>query len=66
MGHAPYRDKKLSVSFRAPLQPTRNTVVVAPTGITALNAGGLQFSMFQLPFGGFIQITSPQFSESLI
>ena len=33
----------------------KNTVVVAPTGIAALNAGGVTLhSMFQLPFGGFI------------
>ena len=33
----------------------KNAVVVAPTGIAALNAGGVTIhSMFQLPFGGFI------------
>ncbi|MDP2161969.1 MAG: PIF1 family DEAD/DEAH box helicase, partial [Flavobacterium sp.] len=33
----------------------KNTVVVAPTGIAALNAGGVTIhSQFQLPFGGFI------------
>ncbi len=33
----------------------KNTVVVAPTGIAALNAGGVTIhSMFQLPFNGFI------------
>ena len=33
----------------------KNVVVVAPTGIAALNAGGVTVhSMFQLPFGGFI------------
>lgn len=33
----------------------KNCVVVAPTGIAALNAGGVTIhSMFQLPFGGFI------------
>lgn len=33
----------------------KNTVVVAPTGIAALNAGGVTIhSMFQLPLGGFI------------
>ena len=44
----------------------KNTVVVAPTGIAALNAGGVTIhSMFQLPFGGFIpDNSSPQFSES--
>lgn len=39
----------------------KNCVVVAPTGIAALNAGGVTIhSMFQLPFGGFIPDTSSQ------
>ena len=44
----------------------KNTVVVAPTGIAALNAGGVTIhSMFQLPFGGFIPDNSaPHFSEN--
>ena len=44
----------------------KNTVVVAPTGIAALNAGGVTIhSMFQLPFGGFIpDNSSPHYSES--
>ena len=44
----------------------KNCVVVAPTGIAALNAGGVTIhSMFQLPFGGFIPDTaSPPFSEN--
>ena len=44
----------------------KNTVVVAPTGIAALNAGGVTIhSMFQLPFGGFIpDNSSPHFSET--
>jgi hypothetical protein len=29
---------------------------VAPTGIAALNAGGLRFTMFQLPFEDLFQI----------
>ena len=43
----------------------KNCVVVAPTGIAALNAGGVTIhSMFQLPFGGFIPDNStPQFLE---
>lgn len=43
----------------------KNVVVVAPTGIAALNAGGVTIhSMFQLPFAGFIPDNSaPQFSE---
>jgi hypothetical protein len=44
----------------------KNVVVVAPTGIAALNAGGVTIhSMFQLPFGGFIPDNSaPQFSDT--
>lgn len=44
----------------------KNTVVVAPTGIAALNASGVTIhSMFQLPFGGFIpDNSSPYFSEN--
>src|SRR6478736_4221412 len=44
----------------------KNTVVVAPTGIAALNAGGVTIhSMFQLPLGGFIPDNSaPQFSDT--
>lgn len=35
----------------------KNTVVVAPTGVAALNAGGVTIhSFFQLPFGGFLPI----------
>ena len=43
----------------------KNTVVVAPTGIAALNAAGVTIhSMFQLPFGGFIPDTiAPHFSD---
>ncbi len=44
----------------------KNCVVVAPTGIAALNAGGVTIhSMFQLPFGGFIPVnnTEVHFSE---
>lgn len=38
----------------------KNVVVVAPTGIAALNAGGVTIhSMFQLPFAGFI----PEFNQ---
>lgn len=44
----------------------KNTVVVAPTGIAALNAGGVTIhSLFQLPFGGFIPDNSVgQFTPS--
>jgi hypothetical protein len=43
----------------------KNCVVVAPTGIAALNAGGVTIhSLFQLPFSGFIpDNSSPHFSE---
>jgi hypothetical protein len=43
----------------------KNVVVVAPTGIAALNAGGVTIhSMFQLPFGAFIpENTTPQISD---
>ena len=37
----------------------KNTVVVAPTGIAALNANGVTIhSMFQLPFAAFIPVIS--------
>ncbi|MBY0487169.1 MAG: helix-turn-helix domain-containing protein [Flavobacteriaceae bacterium] len=44
----------------------KNCVVVAPTGIAALNAGGVTIhSMFQLPFGGFLPDNStPQFTDN--
>ncbi len=44
----------------------KSTAVVAPTGIAALNAGGVTIhSMFQLPLGGFIpDYSSPQFLEN--
>ncbi len=45
----------------------KNTVVVAPTGIAALNAGGVTIhSMFQLPFAAFIPTGGDsQFSANL-
>jgi DNA-binding transcriptional ArsR family regulator len=46
----------------------KNVVVVAPTGIAALNAGGVTIhSMFQLPFAGFIpdSAQAPQFSDTV-
>lgn len=45
----------------------KNTVVVAPTGIAALNAGGVTIhSMFQLPFASFLPTSStpPVVSEN--
>jgi len=39
----------------------KKTVVVAPTGIAAINAGGVTIhSFFQLPFGSFIPEKNPQ------
>lgn len=46
----------------------KNVVVVAPTGIAALNAGGVTIhSMFQLPFAGFIPDSNqpPQVSDTV-
>lgn len=46
----------------------KNTVVVAPTGIAALNAGGVTIhSMFQLPFSAFLPTyeESSQFTETV-
>jgi hypothetical protein len=46
----------------------KNTVVVAPTGIAALNANGVTIhSMFQLPFGAFIPDNKqlPLFSDTV-
>lgn len=40
-------------------QTHKNTVVVAPTGIAALNAGGVTIhSMFQIPFSSFLPTLS--------
>ncbi|MBX2953488.1 MAG: AAA family ATPase [Leadbetterella sp.] len=49
-------------------QTHKNAVVVAPTGIAALNAGGVTVhSMFQLPFGAFVpdDNVSPLFGDQL-
>jgi len=45
----------------------KNTVIVAPTGIAALNASGVTIhSMFQLPFAGFIpDHITPDFSDAV-
>lgn len=46
----------------------KNTVVVAPTGIAALNAGGVTIhSLFQLPFAAFLPDSKelPFFSETV-
>jgi len=38
----------------------KNTIVAAPTGIAAINAGGVTLhSLFQLPFGSFIPSNQP-------
>ncbi len=42
----------------------KNVVVVAPTGIAALNAGGVTIhSMFQLPFAAFLPVNNIPFSS---
>jgi len=47
-------------------QSVKNTVVVAPTGVAAINAGGVTLhSFFQLPFGSFIPGHSAGFGFSL-
>jgi uncharacterized protein YpbB len=46
----------------------KNTVIVAPTGIAALNAGGVTIhSFFQLPFAGFVPEfgVAPQFTNAV-
>lgn len=46
----------------------KQTIIVAPTGIAALNAGGVTIhSFFQLPFGGFIPEfnVAPQFTDGM-
>ncbi|MCW3071331.1 MAG: ATPase [Bacteroidetes bacterium] len=43
----------------------KNAVIVAPTGIAAINAGGVTIhSLFQLPFGAFIPSKDVAFSEN--
>lgn len=43
----------------------KNTVVVAPTGVAAINAGGVTMhSFFQLPFGAFIPGTAQRDSST--
>jgi len=46
----------------------KNAIIVAPTGIASINAGGVTIhSFFQLPFSGFIPEfgVAPQFSHSV-
>ncbi len=44
---------------------SKNTVVLAPTGVAAINAGGCTIhSFFQLPFGPFIPATAPGFTAN--
>src|SRR5215208_5038529 len=43
----------------------KNTVVVAPTGVAAINAGGVTMhSFFQLPFGPFIPSSLNKFQAN--
>lgn len=43
----------------------KNTAIVAPTGIAALNAGGVTIhSLFQLPFAAFIPTTNSTLNQS--
>lgn len=47
-------------------QTHKNIAIVAPTGIAAINAGGVTIhSMFQLPFGAFIPNDNVQFSQDI-
>lgn len=46
----------------------KNAVIVAPTGIAAINAGGVTIhSLFQLPFGAFVPVrdTTIEFNEHI-
>jgi hypothetical protein len=46
-------------------QTSKNTVVVAPTGVAAINAGGVTIhSLFQLPLGSFIPTAQRGFSAA--
>jgi nucleoside-triphosphatase THEP1 len=43
----------------------KNTVIVAPTGVAAINAGGVTMhSFFQLPLGPFIPVSHTGFQDS--
>ncbi|MEX0982243.1 MAG: helix-turn-helix domain-containing protein [Bacteroidales bacterium] len=42
----------------------KKAVIAAPTGVAAINAGGVTLhSLFQLPFGGYVPSESYQFTE---
>src|SRR3954470_13115606 len=43
----------------------KNTVIVAPTGVAAINAGGVTMhSFFQLPFGPFVPASTNLYNAS--
>ncbi|RAJ73543.1 helix-turn-helix protein [Chitinophaga dinghuensis] len=45
----------------------KNTVIVAPTGVAAINAGGVTMhSFFQLPFGPFVPGTKRGFTDDIV
>jgi hypothetical protein len=47
-------------------ETTKNTVVVAPTGVAAINAGGITIhSFFQLPFSPFVPVSKGMFDRTL-
>lgn len=44
----------------------KNTIIAAPTGIAAINAGGVTLhSLFQLPFGAFLPSNQVQFDREI-
>ena len=48
------------------LQTHKNAIVAAPTGIAAINAGGVTLhSLFQLPFGSFIPASTLSISGNI-
>src|SRR3954468_22835303 len=44
----------------------KNTVIVAPTGVAAINAGGTTIhSFFQLPFGPYLPVSKNHFAKQM-